>query len=140
MTNRPRGLRNYNPGNLRLPASSTRPGDAGHDKDGFSRFLTPEHGLDSLARQLVSFGKRGFRTITAIINRYAPPKENDTVAYAAYVAKRAKAESDAPLDMGSAEIISALMTAIIFFENGRCPYSRTMIFNAAKKAVEGGKT
>ena len=133
----PRGIRNNNPGNLRLPASSTRPGDEGHDKDGFSKFSTPQHGLDSLARLLVNYGKAGVNTIAGIITKYAPPSENDTDAYTLFVANKAKLDPLEPLDMKSSEIISALMTAIIAFENGRQPYTRTMIYNAVQKAVGG---
>ena len=133
----PRGLRNHNPGNLRLPASDTRPGYVGSDKDGYSVFTSAQHGLESLARLLVNYGRANLNTIAAIIGRYAPISENDTAAYASYLAKRLKTETDAPLDMKSANTLADLMMGIVFFENGSCPYNRTMIFNAAKKAITG---
>ena len=139
MARLPRGIKNCNPGNLRLPASDTRPGYIGSDKDGFGKFSAPEFGLDSLARQLVNYGRVGFDTIAAIMQRWAPPGENNTAAYVLYVAGRMKTDPMAPLDMQSADIIAALMTGIIFFENGRQPYTRTMLFNSAQKAVSGRK-
>ena len=135
----PRGLRNHNPGNLRLPPSDTRPGYVGSDKDGFSVFSTAEYGLDSLARLLVNYGAGGLDTIAKITARYAPPKENDTGAYAGFLAKKLETDTDAPVDMKCAENIADLMEGIIFFENGRQPYRRSMILNAAHKAVNPGE-
>lgn len=139
MTRTARGIRNNNPGNLRLPLSLTRPGDMGHDADGFSVFSTPEHGLDSLARQLVNYGKRGLNTVLAITYRWAPPADNETYAYAHFIARHMKVDTDAPLDMVSTDVIAGLMAAMITFENGDQPYPRTTLFNSAQKAVTGVK-
>ena len=136
----PRGIRNHNPGNLRLPHNDERPGYAGSDKDGFSVFTTAQYGLESLARLLVNYGAGGLNTIAKIVNRYAPSKENNTMAYSSYLATRLETETDAPLDMKCAENIADLMEGIIYFENGRQPYRRSMILSAAEKAVNpGGK-
>lgn len=134
----PRGLRNNNPGNLRLPASQTRPGDCGHDKDGFSKFSSPEYGLDSLARQLVNYGRRGLKTVAEIMGRYSPQKENDTYAYIMFMANSMRVDVVKTLDMESPEMIAALMTGIIRYENGRQPYTRTTIFNSAQRALQRG--
>lgn len=135
----PRGLRNHNPGNLRLSPGVSPPGFVGPDKDGFAVFSQREYGLDSLARLLVNYGSAGFNTIAKITGRYAPPKENDTGAYANYLAKRLETTTDAPIDMTCTENIADLMEGIVFFENGRQPYHRTMVYNSARKAVEGRK-
>ena len=136
----PRGIRNHNPGNLRLPHNDERPGYAGSDKDGFSKFTTAQYGLESLARLLVNYGMGGLNTIAKIVNRYAPSKENNTMAYAGFLAGELETDTDAPIDMKCAENIADLMEGIIYFENGRQPYRRSAILSAAEKAVNpGGK-
>ena len=132
-------MRNYNPGNLRLPPSDTRPGFVGLDKDGFGIFSKAEYGLDSLARLLVNYGSGGLNTIASIVGRYAPSSENDTGAYAGYLAKRLKCDTTDTIDMKCAENIADLMEGIVFFENGRQPYRRSMVYDSAQKAVTGGK-
>ena len=85
----PRGIRNNNPGNIRyvLGITSTYARCTGQDEAGFCVFDTPEHGLEALARLLVRYqDKHGLKTIRGIINRWAPPVENETTAYVAAVA------------------------------------------------------
>mgnify|MGYP001605598306 CR=1 FL=1 len=135
----PRGIKNNNPANLRLPASSARPGYIGNDKDGFGIFELPQFGLDSLARQLVNYGKGGLDTAAKIISRWAPPSENNTLAYVEFVAKRLQRGTTDPINMKCDFAIASLMDAIIRFENGIQPYPRTMLFKSAQSALTGGK-
>jgi len=133
-----RGVRNNNPGNLRLRPSKTRPGYLGSDKDGFALFDTPENGLNSLARLLVSYRKRGFDTIRKITRRYAPPSENDTALYEAYVCRMTGLGPDEKLPLSSDWFLVVLMLAIIRFENGVQPYKITMVSAAARVAIGEG--
>lgn len=71
-----------NPGDLRFA------GQAGAENDnGFAKFKTLAEGIQASNRQLDLFAKRGINTIDEIIAKWAPPSENNTPAYKAYVSK-----------------------------------------------------
>lgn len=78
----PLGLRNNNPGNL-------RPGDNWQGmigtNQGFIQFQDISWGIRALAIDLRTKIRNGYDTIELIIFRYAPPSENDTLAYIAAV-------------------------------------------------------
>lgn len=112
----PRGVRNNNPGNIEDgPFARSLPGYAGSDGR-FARFDTPDAGGQAKAQLIGSYIQRGFNTPMAIINRWAPPSDNNpTEQYASYVAQRAGVglndrvtEADIPL----------IAQAIAEFENG----------------------
>ena len=71
-----------NPGDLRFA------GQAGATNEGgFASFKTLAEGIQASNRQLDLFAKRGINTIDAIISKWAPPSENNTPAYKAYISK-----------------------------------------------------
>jgi len=78
----PLGLRNNNPGNL-------RPGDNWQGmvgtNGGFIQFENIGWGVRALGIDLTTKIRNGYNTIELIIFRYAPPSENDTLAYIASV-------------------------------------------------------
>lgn len=81
-----------NPGDLRFA------GQAGAENDnGFAKFKTLAEGIQASNRQLDLFAKRGINTIDEIIAKWAPPSENNTPAYKAYVAKIVGKAVDEPL-------------------------------------------
>jgi hypothetical protein len=77
-----------NPGNLRV-SGFTR-GQAGfvREEGGFAVFDTVEHGFQAMNNLLDSYARSGQNTISSIINKWAPPSENDTASYIATVAKK----------------------------------------------------
>lgn len=84
----PRGIRNNNPGNIRWGADWQ-----GLKKDGklqdpsFCVFKSPVWGIRALAKLLKNYQRLyGLNTPRKIINRYAPPNENQTQAYIQSVA------------------------------------------------------
>jgi hypothetical protein len=99
---------NNNPGNLRPPGAST----------GFQSFATPEAGLAALDGNLKAYGDKGINTISGVINRWAPPGENDTGAYVSDVSKRLGVDPNAKIDLGNPLVRQALGTAIAIHENG----------------------
>lgn len=113
----PRGIRNNNPGNIEDgPFARSLPGYAGSDGR-FARFETPEAGNQAAPRLLASYVQRGFNTPNSIINRWAPPSDNNpTQAYASYVAQRLGIGPD---DVVSEAQIPLLAQAISEFENGQ---------------------
>lgn len=85
----PRGVRNNNPGNIEDgPFARSLPGYKGSDGR-FAVFETPQDGVNAGAQLLGSYARRGLTTPAEIINRWAPPSDNNpTQAYAQYVAQR----------------------------------------------------
>lgn len=78
----PLGLRNNNPGNLRT--GDDWQGMIGENQD-FVVFVNCAYGIRALGIDLRTKISNGYNTIEKIITRYAPPNENNTVAYIAHV-------------------------------------------------------
>ena len=117
----PRGIRNNNPGNIRL--GDPWQGLAAQQTDGaFCQFTAPTYGIRALCRVLITYqDKHGLRSIREIISRWAPPNENNTGAYVDAVAKATRHSPTTQLDMHSYEDLKAVASAIIVHENGRGP-------------------
>lgn len=82
-----RGLRNNNPGNIRLSTTQWQGQVPGEDT-AFVTFETMAHGIRALVVLLQTyFNKHRLDTVRKIISRWAPPSENDTDAYIAAVCK-----------------------------------------------------
>lgn len=128
----PRGIRNNNPGNL------VYVGQTGASKEANGRFATfasAQEGLNALAAQLRRYGQRGLNSIQSIVNTYAPASENNTGAYANYLAQKMGIDTDTQFDVNSdPAALAALIRGIVEYENGRNPYSNDMIAQAAGMA------
>jgi hypothetical protein len=126
----PRGIRNNNPGNIEAGAfTQGLPGFQGSDGR-FARFETPEQGIVAADRLLQSYAGRGLNTVAGIVNRWAPPSENNTGAYVASVARELGVQPDQPLDMASPDVRQKLIAAKIRVENGRQPYGEDVFARA----------
>lgn len=119
----PRGIRNYNPGNIERNA--TRWQGMATDQSADARFVVFSHpvwGIRALARTLITYqDKHGLRTVRGIIERWAPPFENPTSAYAASVAGRIGVALEQRIDVYDHPTMLALVRAIIHHENGYGP-------------------
>lgn len=119
----PRGIRNNNPGNIRLGSSNWTGKIPNHQNtDGeFEQFEHMEYGIRAMAKLIKKYmsTQRG-DTLRDIINTYAPPSENHTSAYVDIVSKSA----DIPADIPTHEwfykdgILVDLLDAMIYQENG----------------------
>ncbi|AIM43981.1 hypothetical protein U875_26240 [Pandoraea pnomenusa 3kgm] len=127
----PRGLRNNNPGNIRYGKFAQNQGAIGRDSGGFAVFQTAEDGLRALGELLRSYARRGLNTVRGVINRWAPPSENDTGAYVGAVAKRLGVGEDQALNMSDPKVIAGLSAEITRHENGRNPFSPEAILGAS---------
>ena len=118
----PRGIRNNNPGNIRL--SKTRwkgQKEEQVDRD-FIEFETETDGLRALFRLLLTYHlKYGLDTVESIINRYAPPRENATDHYIYSVARSVGVKRNALLDLTQPKTMAAVARAIVRHENGHPP-------------------
>lgn len=115
-----RGLRNNNPGNIRSSKGTTWVGQTGVDSKGFVVFSSMEYGVRAVAIILRNYvSKYGLQTVAQIINRWAPPSENDTAAYTQFVAGVVGVEPGAPVDwLNDDEAMRLLIRAISRQENG----------------------
>lgn len=129
-----RGVRNNNPGNLEGATIPWR-GQVGTD-GAYCVFDTAEHGLRALAVNLLAYQRlHGLITVRQIITRWAPPAENDTVAYVADVAKQMMVDPEATLDLTQPPTLDALVGAIVRHENGCNPYPPRVLVAAVDDAL-----
>lgn len=113
----PRGLRNNNPLNLEATVNWT--GMQGNDGR-FAVFPDLETGVAAADRNLQTYHqKHGLNTVEGVINRWAPPTENDSRAYATRVSQTLGVDPAAPLDMSDPGVRRALLDAMADVENGQ---------------------
>ncbi|MHA4213182.1 hypothetical protein ACXP0Y_26825 [Klebsiella pneumoniae] len=130
-----RGIRNNNPGNLEASSSNPWVGQTGSDGR-FAKFETPEHGIRALGRNLISYQRQGIDTVGEIINRWAPPSDNnDTAAYIKAVCAQLGVTANQPLDASNPDTLQALCAAIIKHENGSQPYSQDQLSTGVSAAL-----
>jgi hypothetical protein len=131
MTQRPRGIRNNNPGNIRRSKDPWQ-GLAEKQTDrSFFRFESAIYGIRALARVLITYqDKHQLRTIKSIIGRWAPKSENNTDAYVRSVAKQSGFDANQKLDLHRFEHLRPVVEAIIWHENGQQPYSEAEVIKA----------
>lgn len=126
--NTPRGIENNNPGNIRKSGAKWQGKIEGADAE-FETFNAPEYGIRALIKNLRGYKFHG-PTITKIINRWAPPGENNTAAYIDSVAKQTGLDKAAPLDLFDKGTCLALAIAITTHENGQQPYGSDVLERA----------
>jgi hypothetical protein len=125
----PRGLRNFNPGNLRVGepwrglAEVCEMDDDQLAETDFCVFISPIYGIRALAKLLIGYQKRhNLYTVRGIIDRYAPPVENDTGSYVANVADCMAVGRHEHIDLSDPLTLHLMIDAIITHENGYNPY------------------
>jgi hypothetical protein len=121
----PRGIRNNNPGNL----DNTNPWQglvANKNESRFATFKDATWGIRALAVTLITYhdkrkAKDGSRidTIREVVERWAPPSENDTTAYVKAVSKAVGVSPDMEIDLHQYQILKPTVEAIIRHENGQ---------------------
>lgn len=127
----PRGIRNNNPGNIRISGANWQGKVTGPDT-AFEAFKTPEDGIRAAGKLLVNYQKLyGLNTLSAILSRYAPNSENDTRAYVDAVSRSIGIGPNVPFDVFAA--LPKLLPAIIKHENGVQPYTDAQIAAAIKR-------
>jgi len=132
---RPRGIRNYNPGNIRYVEGQAWVGQVGKDDDGFVEFIAPTYGLRAMARLLLTYKYvRKFSTVDEIVARWAPDPPGNVEPYSEAVARHLGVHRSDPIDLE--DVLPALMDAIIWQENGEQPYSSIQIYRAITLAYK----
>ena len=142
----PRGLRNCNPGNIEHTSRYNWRGEIyppeerdGHVETRFCQFKDHVHGIRALAKVLLTYYRKrraadgsAIDTVQEVVDRWAPPVENDTDAYAEHVRAVLQVNRGEIIDIEDPEVLAALVRAITRHENSTMPYCYVTI----KKGVE----
>ena len=132
----PRGIRNKNPGNIKLGTNWDGLAAAQPDPT-FCIFDEAVMGIRALQRIVLTYRFTHKKaTIDEIIYRWAPPSENSTDKYVEFVCKKLNKEKDVRLN-NSMEDYLPLVKAIIQMENGMQPYDDELLVEGMYKAWEG---
>ena len=108
------GVNQFNVGNVRPAGAST----------GFQQPGDYAEGLTILDKNLKSYGDKGINTLSGVINRWAPPKDekgnviNDTNAYIKAASSRLGISPDQQIDLSNPAQRQAIGTAIMLQEKG----------------------
>lgn len=116
-----RGLRNNNPGNIRN--SPTRwQGEVVPSQDkSFKQFQSMAYGYRAMLKLLQNYRRlNGCKTLRQMINRWAPPIENNTDAYIRAVCQSSGLRPDEEVDIDNKNIMCSIAAAMSRVENG-CP-------------------
>ena len=117
----PRGIRNDNPGNIRWSHAMTWEGECCTDDDGFIIFNTPADGLKALATLLTTYQVREhIHTITDLVARYAPAGVVAEDSYAGFISEVVGVGRSERIDIIA--LMTMIMRAMVWFENGQNPY------------------
>lgn len=137
--NQTRGVRNNNPGNIDYnPANKWQgqlPPNPALEKR-FVRFDSPENGIRALGKLLQTYqNKHCLDTVRKIINRWAPPVENDSGAYVRAVATKIGVLPDQTITLKDPRTLSLLVQAIIHHENAGFSYPDSVIAEGIRRAL-----
>ena len=143
----PRGIRNHNPGNIRLSKIRWQGQKPQQFDSDFIEFESAVMGLRALMKTLLTYFRRHqLDTVQAIINRWAPPHENATDHYAGHVSKRLEVTRTTRLNLEDESTLMGLAKAIVMHENGypnkkrpKFWYCETDYKKACKMALSKGE-
>lgn len=123
-----RGLRNNNPGNIRRTSDKWQGLRAIQTDDSFFQFTDAKYGIRAMAKLLKNYQTRyGLKTVNDIINRWAPPVENNTSSYVTHVAEVVGVGVNDPINLNDTSVLTKLVNGVIKHENGINPYSNATI-------------
>ena len=146
-TKMPRGIRNNNPGNIEWgsPWQGLRP-ESERTDNRFAQFKDPVFGIRALACVLITYQDKRkavdggkIDSIREIIERWAPPFENNTEAYATSVAALLDGigPDDEVIDVHNFDHLRPIVEGIIRHENGRGPLKTENNWYTAEQIEEG---
>ena len=115
----PRGLRNNNPGNIRINNDLFQ-GEVRPSKDkSFKQFETMAYGYRAMFKILSNYYRKySLTTIRKIIGRWAPENENNTSAYVSLVSSYAGIGPDDLISFDREQMIR-IVAGMSKVENGR---------------------
>ena len=114
-----RGLRNCNPGNIRLGSFRYKGEKMESTDSAFRQFESMAWGYRAMFVLLHTYAKKhGCTTLRKMINRYAPPTENFTEGYIRCVANATHLSPDEAISTTDAGVMTAVVAAMSEVENG----------------------
>ena len=114
-----RGIRNNNPGNIRITKDKWQGLREKQEDKSFFQFTEMKWGYRALIRTLQNYRKRhGCATIADFIKRWAPPVENNTSSYITRVCKEMQVPDSYIPDIEDKATMCAFASAISMVENG----------------------
>ena len=134
-----RGFKNKNPGNLDRVAGVRWKGQLPEAQEKkldnrFCVFKDHKYGIRALATTLKTYAtarraRNGSKidTVAEVIERWAPPSENDTKAYARAVANALDVTPDTEIDLLDPSVMRSLVEAIISHECSGLKYSDDLL-------------
>ena len=115
----PRGIRNNNPGNIRITKDRWKGLSLVQADREFFQFTKMKWGYRALLRTLQNYRRRhGCQSIKDFISRWAPATENRTGNYIAAVCKKLQVPSTYCPDVDDRGTMCAMAAAISEVENG----------------------
>ena len=115
-----RGLRNNNPGNIRINKDKFQGEVVPSQDKAFKQFETMAYGYRAVFVTLDTYRKRGLNTIDKIIRSWAPPEDNNhTENYINYVVKWSGVTKDKVLTQSSGNEYKKIVAAMSRVENGK---------------------
>lgn len=157
MTAQTRGIRNNNPGNIEHGANwqGLAPADQQWDER-FCTFSAPKYGIRAIARILITYydhrvaadGSR-IDTVQEIVDRWAPPVENNSAAYGQHLRDALGVERGQIINVHDYDTMKTLVETIILHENGVQPYTDAQITQglvlagvepAGRESLRGSRT
>lgn len=138
----PRGIRNNNPGNIRL--GNNWKGEKPGEDTAFETFTSVEYGIRAIFKLIDTYiSKYNLETIQGIISRFAPPHENATANYinavVRYMTEYANEDQLVYLNANktmtkvtSLGLLPLFVGAIIHHENGMQPFNFEFIAECQK--------
>ncbi len=113
-----RGIRNNNPGNIRLGGGWAGLVENQSDEI-FCVFADMQHGIRALIKLLMAYWRRyGLNSVHNVISRYALSSENNTIAYENAVAAALGVKPHQKIDQGDPQVLFMLAKAIARYECG----------------------
>jgi len=113
------GKRNKNPLNIRYNASNDW---FGRDRkegtpEGFETFISTAHGVRAADKVLENYSKYGINSVREVVNRFAPPNENDTDGYVDFVARELGIGADDRINLRNPQTRTELLKAMVQMES-----------------------
>ncbi len=114
-----RGLRNNNPLNIRRNGTRWKGLSAEQRDSAFFCFEAPCWGYRAAFITLRNYKRlHGLSTLAEWVSRWAPPVENDTQAYIAFVARKSGVAPGDSVDESNGDVMCRIVAAMSLMENG----------------------
>ncbi|QIU92152.1 hypothetical protein [Yokenella regensburgei] len=104
--------KNNNPLNIRYSPNNNWNGKGDNNGSGFENFESADHGFRAGLKLMRNHISNGSDTLSSLINKWAPPSENDTAQYAQSVSKKTGIPVDAKLDPNNAQQMTSIAKAM----------------------------